>query len=541
MGSRIRPARSWSHASFIRGTMRSTGLRSLAVTSFILLVLVLPRAVPGANRPKYGGTLRVEWQVVSVSLDPRDWKVGSTAAAEDERLATLIYDRLVTLDDYGRFQPALAAEWSHDAAEKNWQFKLRPGVKFSNGSSLTSSDVAKALQGLLPPPLQIIPGENNLTIRSSRPVPDLLEQLASGRCFVFRKNPDGSFLGTGPFYLAENIPAQPAEANPAALKPAHLKFRANEEAWAGRPFVDTVEVTLGAPGLRQILDLQVGRADLVEIAPDLVRMARQDNLRVWRSAPATLLALRFDNSQHAASDDRLREAIDLALDRDTMANVLLQREAQPATALLPQWLTGYAFIFGSPMNLNRAREIRAALPTNEAGTAEPLRLRVDAPGDVMKLLGERVAVNARQANLAVQVTPHAAQANPPASPNPGSVAAGLHLVAWHYDSLSPRAELEALVSQLYQKDAFDTFPASADSDKLYAEERRLLEQRRLLPLIALPDYVGIGPAVRNWSPAPWGEWRLADVWLEASESTTSGAPGESSGTNPKDRAPGVRP
>jgi ABC-type transport system substrate-binding protein len=521
--------------------MRSTGLRWLAVISFILLVLVLPRAVRGANRPKYGGTLRVELHVVSVSLDPRDWKVGSTAAAEDERLATLIYDRLVTLDDYGRFQPALAAEWSHDAAEKNWQFKLRPGVKFSNGSSLTSSDVAKALQGLLPPPLQIVPGDNNLTIRSSRPVPDLLEQLASGRCFVFRKNPDGTFLGTGPFYLAENIPAQPAEANPAALKPAHLKFRANEEAWAGRPFVDTVEVTLGAPGLRQILDLQVGRADLVEIAPDLVRKARQDNLRVWRSAPATLLALRFDNSQRAASDDRLREAIDLALDRDTMANVLLQREAQPATALLPQWLTGYAFIFGSPMNLNRAREIRAALPSNEAGTAEPLRLRVDAPGDLMKLLGERVAVNARQANLAVQVTPHAAQANPPASTNTGSLAAGLHLLAWHYESLSPRAELEALVSQLDQKGAVDTFPSSADPEKLYAEERRLLEERQLLPLIALPDYVGIGPAVRNWSPAPWGEWRLADVWLEASESTTSGAPGESSGTSAKDRAPGVRP
>jgi len=521
--------------------MRSTGLRSLAVTSFVLLVLVLPRAARGANRPKYGGTLRVELHVASVSLDPRDWKVGSIAAAEDERLATLIYDRLVTLDDYGRFQPALAAEWSHDAAEKNWQFRLRPGVKFSNGSSLTSSDVANALQGLLPPPLQIIAGDNNLTIRSSRPAPDLLEQLASGRCFVFRKSPDGTFLGTGPFYLAENIPAQPAEANPAALKPAHLKFRANEGAWAGRPFVDAVEVTLGAPGLRQILDLQVGRADLVEIAPDLVRKARQDNLRVWRSAPATLLALRFDNSQHEASDDRLREAMDLALDRDTMANVLLQREAQPATALLPQWLTGYAFIFGSPMNLNRAREIRAALPANEAGTAEPLRLRVDAPGDLMKLLGERVAVNARQANLAVQVTPHAAQANPAASTNTGSVPAGLHLVAWHYDSLSARAELEALVSQLYQKGSVDAFPASVDPDKLYSEERRLLERRQLLPLIALPDYVGIGPAVRNWSPAPWGEWRLADVWLEASESPTSGASGASSGTSAKDRAPGVRP
>ena len=521
--------------------MRSTGLRSLAAVSALLAALLLTQAVRGANRPKYGGTLRVELHAANVSLDPREWKVGSIGAAEGEKLATLIYDRLVTLDDYGRFQQALATEWSHDTAGKIWQFKLRPGVKFSNGSPLTPSDVANALQGLLPRPLQIIPGESTLTIRSSRPVPDLLEQLASGRCFVLRKNPDGAFLGTGPFYLAENIPAQPAEANPGALKLAHLKFRANEEAWAGRPFVDAVEVTLGAPGLRQMLDLQVGRADLIEIAPDLVRKARQDNLRVWSSAPATLLALRFDTTQRAASDDRLREAVDLVLDRDTMANVLLQREAQPAAALLPQWLTGYAFLFGSPMNLNRAREIRASLPANEAGTAEPLRLRVDAAGDLMKLLGERVAVNARQANLAVQVTLHATAAYPSASTNPNPPAAGLHLVAWHYDSLSARVELEALVSQFSLEDAGETAPPAFDPEKLYAEERRLLEQRQLLPLIVLPDYVGVGPAVRNWSPAPWGEWRLADVWLETGDNTTSGAPGESSGTSTKDRAPGVRP
>jgi hypothetical protein len=222
-----------------------------------------------------------------------------------------------------------------------------------------------------------------------------------------------------------------------------------------------------------------------------------------------------------------------------MANVLLQREAQPAAALLPQWLTGYAFLFGSPMNLNRAREIRVSLPANEAGSAEPLRLRVDAPGDLMKLLGERVAVNARQASLTVQVMQHAA--NAPTSGNPNPAAAGLHLIAWHYDSLSARVELEALVSQLFEPEAGNTVPSNVDPERLYAEERRLLDHRQLLPLVVLPDYVGIGPAVRNWSPAPWGEWRLADVWLEAGESTTSGAPGESSGTSAKDRAPGVRP
>lgn len=520
--------------------MRSTGLRSLAAISAALAVL-LTGAACATKRPKYGGTLRVELHVASVSLDPREWKVGSISAAENEKVASLVFDRLVTLDDYGRFQPALATEWSRDTLAKNWQFKLRQGVKFSDGSALTPADVANALRGLLPPALQIIPGENNLAIRATHPVPDLLEQLASGRYFVFRKNADGALSGTGPFYLTENTPAQPSDANPSALKPAHMKFRANEEAWAGRPFVDVVEVTLGTPGLRQILDLQVGRADLVEIAPDLVRKARQDNLRFWSSAPDTLLALRFDNTQPAAADDRLREAIDLALDRDTMANVLLQREALPAAALLPQWLTGYAFLFGSPMNLNRAKEIRASLPTSEAGSAEPLRLRVDASGDLMKLLGERVAVNLRQANLVVQVAQHAPAAAPAGSTSAIPGAVGLHLIAWHYDSLSAHAELGALMSQLHLQDVGEALPTAGDPEKLFEAERHLLDQRQLLPLIVLPEYVGIGPSVRNWTAAPWGEWRLADVWLESGETTASGAANESSGSSAKDRIPGVRP
>lgn len=520
--------------------MRSTGLRSLVAISAVLAGLLLAATTSAAERPRYGGTLRVELHVASVSLDPREWKVGSVAAAENEKLAALIYDRLITLDDYGRFQPALATEWSHDAAGKNWLFKLRAGVKFSDGSLLTPAQVADALQALLPPALQIAAGEDSVTIRGSHPLPDLLEQLAAGRYFVFRKAPDDTFLGTGPFYLAENAPARLSDANPSLLKPVHLKFRANDDAWAGRPFVDVVEVTLGAPGLRGILDLQVGRADLVELAPDLVRKARQDNLRIWSSAPGTLLALRFDNAQPTGADDNLREAIDLALDRETMANVLLQREAQPAAALLPQWLTGYAFLFGSPMNLNRAREIRASLPANEAGAAQPLSLRVDASGDLMKLLGERVAVNARQANLAVQVSQRTT-ASTNSSSSSISAAAGLHLIAWHYQSLSAHAELEAMERQFQLREDADPVGSAGEPEKLYAEECRLLEQRRLLPLIVLPDYVGIGSGVRNWSPAPWGDWRLADVWLAPAEATASGVARESSGTSATDRVPGVRP
>jgi peptide/nickel transport system substrate-binding protein len=498
----------------------------------LLLLLFLPHQLQATKHPKFGGTLRLELQIAKVSLDPREWKSGSPSTAENETLATLIYDRLLTLDEYGRFQPALATEWSHDASSKNWQFKLRTDVEFSDGSPLAPKDVVAALQPLLGTGLQISITENGVLIRSAHPVPDLLEQLASGRYFIYHSQSDGALLGTGPFVLAESSPAAPSEVNPATLKPARMKFRANEDAWAGRPFLDSIEVTLGNPALRQILNLQVGRADIIDIPPDLVRKARQDNLRVWNSPPATLLALRFDEDQPTASNARLREALDLALDRDTMANVLLQRQALPTAALLPQWLSGYAFLFDAPMDLNRAKQIRSTLPANLAGVADPLRLRVDGVGDLMKLLGERIAVNARQANIAVQLVPHASPSSPSVTP-----ATGLHLFVWRYNSLTPRTELLDIAHYLHSETTADTIAVTTDTEKLYAEERRLVEERQILPLLLLPNYVGIAPNVRNWTVAPSGEWRLADVWLD------SGEPAASNTAAPQGRTavPGVQP
>jgi hypothetical protein len=40
-------------------------------------------------------------------------------SATDEKMGALVFDRLVTLDNYGRFQPQLATEWSHDAGFKS--------------------------------------------------------------------------------------------------------------------------------------------------------------------------------------------------------------------------------------------------------------------------------------------------------------------------------------------------------------------------------------------------------------------------------------
>ncbi len=518
--------------------MRFIELRLLAAISFFWIVAQLFHAapLPAATHPKYGGTLRVEVHAGSVSLDPREWQAGSLDAATNEKMAQLVFERLLMLDNYGRFQPVLATEWSHDGSHRRWRFVIRAGVKFSDGAPLNAEDIVAALQSLLPPTEQVSAAGNTIVIQSNSPVPDLLEQLSSGRYFVYRVLAGGALVGTGPFVLGE-----------APSGAGHLFFRANEDAWSGRPFVDAIDVALGVPPLRAMFDLQLGKADLIELSPELVPRARLANLRVWSSEPVTLYGLRFDGAQAAASDVHLREALSLSLDRGTMANVLLQKQAEPAAALLPQWLSGYAFLFTVDTNPERAKELRRSLPANEAAGAEPLRLRVDPAGDLAKLLAERVAVNARQASILVQViakpVPRAGAAP---SPTPADPPAGVHLFAWHYASLSPRTELDSLFAAYNLTEPPEVNVTSTDHEQLYARERSVLQDRRVLPLVMQAESVGLGANVRDWMPARWGEWHLADVWLEtpepaAADSSDPGNPPAQASPQPRAAASGATP
>ncbi len=512
--------------------MKSIELRSLAGSrrlTALLALLVFASASFGSTKPRYGGVLRVELLAGSATLDPRAWKPGSRDFATNERLTALVFDRLIALDNYGRFLPQLATEWSHDSSFRRWQFTIRSDVKFSDGATLTAADVAAALGPLLPEDLKVSSSGNNVIFQSSDQRPDLLELLASGRFFIYRPLPDGSLLGTSAFTLDVNLnSAKPAagDSSSASQTPVqHLRFTANELCWTGRPFLNAIDVALGVPPLRALFDLQVGKADLVELAPDTVRRASQSNTRVWVSSPLTLYALRFDDAQPQAANQKLREALSLSLDRATMAGVLLQRQAEPAAALLPQWLSGYAFLFHAETDIERAKELRASLPINVAAGNSPLHLQTDVPGDLARLLSERVAVNARQTGFSVQTFGKTAVRDGNVrTPEP----AELRLFAWRIASLSPGEELRLLAKSQHVEESKEN--NTADPDRRYAWERKILEERKLMPLVALPDYAGLAPTVRDWQPSPWGEWRLADVWLEPAQAQKTSAPAVSAPT-----------
>src|SRR5436309_1163474 len=94
-------------------------------------------AAESATRPRYGSTLRVEMQADVRRLDPSERPTDAAEAAAKDKLETLVFERLVRLDENGRAQPALALSWEHDAAAKRWVFRLRAGVKFHDGTTLS--------------------------------------------------------------------------------------------------------------------------------------------------------------------------------------------------------------------------------------------------------------------------------------------------------------------------------------------------------------------------------------------------------------------
>ena len=117
------------------------------------------------------------------TIDPRQWPSDSMKAFAAERVASLVFDRLVRFDDRGMLQPALAISWQQDTDGKRWQFRLRNGVKFADDSPLTAEAAALALQQLLGNAFEVSATSDSVIIQSDRPMPDLPVLLAGGRYF----------------------------------------------------------------------------------------------------------------------------------------------------------------------------------------------------------------------------------------------------------------------------------------------------------------------------------------------------------------------
>jgi ABC-type transport system substrate-binding protein len=446
------------------------------IAFLFLAAISLVCATTAATRPRYGGTLRVMLQSATNTLE-----LPANSAPADywdsARVLLLVADNLVTVDAQDRVHPALATAWQSDATARHWQFTLLYGAKFHDSSAASAGAIAQIL-GTLHSDWNVHSSGDSLAIDTEASTPSLLAELALPRNLILKHNASGLPIGTGAFRLSEWQPGK------------LLKLAANEESWSGRPFLDAIEIEFGKSLRDQAIALELGKTDVIEAAPQATGSNASPRIRT--SLPIELMALVF-SATTKAQDARLRQALALSIDRKPIQSVLLKGAGEPAASALPNWMTGYSSVFSTQANVQRAKVVLAE-------SRQPvLTLSYDAGDPLARLIAERIALNAREAGITVQVSLSGAD--------------DLRLVRVVLPSADPTTSLREAARQFGLPQPILHGNALED---LYQAEHTLLDGHGVIPLFHLPVASAASARVHDWAPDRLGGWSLQDLWLEDS-------------------------
>ncbi|MBV8183429.1 MAG: peptide ABC transporter substrate-binding protein, partial [Hyphomicrobiales bacterium] len=249
-------------------------LASVAGVSLSVFGVAGPRSAMAQTEPKRGGTLRLAAQYPG--KDPES--VTASNAGEvftyQPCLEYLCYPR----EDW-TLDPRLATSWKAEPDPKTWVFSIRQGVKWHDGSPLTTDDVVATFERLLDPKVGSSAGsiykgvlsfgnvekisDTDVRFHLDKPFVDF-PYLVSGFAYqsaILPKNYEmGSFtkggIGTGPFVLKEYVPHQ------------HADYVANKDYWGkGMPYLDALKVLYFAEESATVLAMQAGDVDIYPVVP----------------------------------------------------------------------------------------------------------------------------------------------------------------------------------------------------------------------------------------------------------------------------------
>jgi peptide/nickel transport system substrate-binding protein len=284
---------------------------------------------------KRGGVLRVANQVPAAAVNPLTVTDGGGIVMLCQTGEFLIND--ATGRGGTPLQPALALSWSPNTSGTVWTFKLRPGVKFHDGTPMTADDVVYTYQQQVDPKnasnalsaFSGILGPSGVVKVDSMTVAFHLEAAVGNfpylvssdtyNAIIVPKGTDfakwqSTFIGTGPWKLdsyTQNVGAQ---------------FVANPSYWGPKPLLSGTQFTFYASQAPQVLALQGGQVDAVSVLGSVQGAQAllnnpQYKIITLKSSIHEELSMRTD--QAPFTDPRVRQAVALTLDRPALVKALI--------------------------------------------------------------------------------------------------------------------------------------------------------------------------------------------------------------------------
>jgi len=348
----------------------------------------------------HAAELRIGLAADVTSLDPHYLNI-----APNNNAAWHVFDALVHVDDNARIVPGLAVSW-RAVDRTTWEFKLRKGVKFHDGSEFTGEDVIFSLERAAT--LAASPGPfasfvkpitdkkivDPWTIRFKTAAPYAMLPYDLNSIFIVSKkaatgastedfNSGKAAVGTGPYKLVR------------FARGDRIELARNDAYWGGKSAWDKVTLRILPADTARIAALLAGDLDAIENIPtaDLTRLKADANFRLeqkvsWRTMFLHLDQYR-DNPPHLSDksgkplaknpfkDARVRLAVSKAINRQAIVERVMEGYAIAAGNLVSPPVFGHVDTLKPEIyDPETAKKLLA-----EAGYPDGFALTLYAPND----------------------------------------------------------------------------------------------------------------------------------------------------------------
>src|SRR5712692_7231529 len=348
--------------------------------------------------PAHGADLRIGLAADVTSMDPHFLNI-----APNINIAWHVFDALTHVDEDARLIPGLAVSWRAIDAT-TWEFRLRRGVRFHDGAELTAEDVVFSIERTLTVPngqlrtfTQRIVGKqivdaHTLRLKTATPyamVPyDLNSVFIVSRKAAAGASPEDfdsghAMIGTGPFRFLR------------FARGDRVELARNDAYWGGKPAWEKVVFRIVPTDPARIAGLLSGELDAIEQVPtaDLPRIRRDPGLHTAQKVSWRTIFFHLD--QRSASppgltdksgrplarnpfrDFRVRQALSLAINRQAIAERLMEGAALPASNLVSPPVFGYA----PDLKPDRYDPAEAKRLLAQAGFADGFAMTLAAPNN----------------------------------------------------------------------------------------------------------------------------------------------------------------
>ena len=345
-----------------------------SVFAATLAISLLATSVAGAK------DLIVGLAASTTSMDPQFYVVGPNSA-----MARNIFDGLVNQDARQQIQPALALSWK-TLDETTWEFKLRPNVKFHDGSDFIAEDVAASIRRV-PLAARNSPSSfaafvkaitevtviDPLTVRIRTDVatPLLLNNLSRIAILPAKMEKVGSeelnagkgVVGTGPFKFVSWLPDD------------NVVLARNDAYWGEKASWDKVTLRVFKNSSARVAAMLAGDVDMIENIPtaDTRTLQASEKFKVVNVAGNRIMYLHMDQaraeSPFAKGPDgknpllkpEVRRALSLSINRVALVDRIMDGQGVPAGQLVPEGYFGYnPGIKVDPYDPERAKRLLAS-------------------------------------------------------------------------------------------------------------------------------------------------------------------------------------